>query len=482
MRKKLWIIGWIAACAIAAIGLYWAYRAGAFLPGWICWEQAELSGQSASEPDAIALENKRLQVLCGDETVWSPDQGVLVQSFLWCDIDRDGARELLILCWKQGKYGQSRPFWEEGEDNAWSQHIFIYSWTGETMRPRWMASDLGREVEDWYFDEEQRLVLTDRNGQTTAWDWVTWGLTNIPLKEAQLSFGVLGENLIHRQIYDYAFRNEGGSFSALYAPLAQELSRYDVTAIHQEGLYVEERAEYASFPLIGTPIEVGQALAEAGFSVVSCAGNHALDFGSEAIDRTAGFFAQRGILTPGIQSTGDGAYRPYELLERKGFRCAFLGFTQSTNGHRLLEETPYVLHTLDDPQQVREALSAAREEADLVIVFVHWGTEYAQEPDDFQREWAQIFADCGVDVVLGAHPHVLQPYEWVEGEGGHKTLVYYSLGNYISAQTDPACKLGGLAWFTVKREEGTCCIADYGLKTLQTTEENGRYSVLLLDP
>lgn len=483
MKRKFWIFGTVAAVLIAATGLFAAYRAGLFLPLWISWQDARISGESSGEPDVVVLENKTVRVQRKEEIIWESERGIRVQDVLWCDIDHDDARELLLLCWRRGRYGDSRPFWVEEDEKSWSQHIFIYEWEGNTMRPVWMASELGREVESWAFDEERRLVLTDRRGEETAWDWLSWGLTNIPLAEPrELTFAALGDNLIHRQIYDYAFRNWDGDFTGCYAALADELAQYDVTAIQQEGLFVEEPSDYASFPLIGTPIEVGYALEELGFSVVSCAGNHALDFGTEAIDRTAALFSGAGILTPGIQPTSDGDFQPYALLEENGIRCAFLGFTETTNGHRLPEDTPWVLHTLDDEAQVRQALSDARAAADLVVVFVHWGTEYAAEPNENQLRWAKVFADSGADVVLGTHPHVLQSWDWVAGDGGRETLVYYSLGNCISAQTDPACRLGGLAWFTAAMEGGVCRITDCGLKTVETREENGCYTVALAEP
>ena len=476
MRRRIWWFALAAACLTAAASLLAGIRAGDSPPGWVAWEAVQITGDGTAAPEVLRLADRECQALCGDAVVWESGQDIQVQGAIWCDINHDGAGELLLLCWRQGRYGQSRPFWVEENEDSWSQHIFIYQWTGETMRPLWMASDLGMEVVTWSFDAERRLVLTDRTGRVTAWDWLSWGLTNIPLR-GELSFAALGDNLIHRQLYDYAFRHWDGDFTALYQPLAEELSRYDVTAIQQEGLFVDEPSDYASYPRIGTPIQVGQALADMGFSVVSCAGNHALDFGSEAIDRTAAFFESRDILCPGIQSTAEEAYQPYQLLERNGIRCALLGFTASTNGHRLPEASPYVLHTLDDQAQVCRALETARQAADLVVVFVHWGTEYAAQPDEAQYRWAQIFADCGVDVVLGTHPHVLQPWAWVEGAAGHRTLVYYSLGNCISAQTDPDCQLGGLAWFTVALEDGVCRITQAGLKTVETREEDGRYWV-----
>lgn len=181
--RRVRLMAGLAVCLLTAAGLFAAYRAGAFLPGWISWQERRLEG-TAGEPEAMVLADRTLQVLDGEAVLWQTAEGVLVQDALWCDIDRDGGRELLLLCWRRGRYGPSRPFWEEEKtDWGWSQHIFLYRWTGETMRPLWMASDVGREVTGWSFDETRRLTLTDRDGQITAWDWVSWGLTNIPLPQ-----------------------------------------------------------------------------------------------------------------------------------------------------------------------------------------------------------------------------------------------------------------------------------------------------------
>lgn len=479
-----------AACALAVAAILLGFTTGLFLPAWIEWEQADLSGDvQAGEPERIVLKNGTVRVLHQGEVLWQSDRAVRVQSVLWCDIDHDGARELMLLCWKRGRYGQSRPFWVKEDEKTWSQHIFLYDCTAqEGIRPLWMASDIGMEATGWRFDEQRRLVLTDRQGGHSAWDWVSWGLSSIPLTEPQpsLSFAVLGENLIHRQIYHYAFTHWDGRFNALFDGVREELARYDVTCIHQEGLYVEDRGDFSSYPLFGTPVQVGQALIDEGFDIVSCAGNHALDKGVAAIDRTAALFRDADVTVAGIQPTSDGAYRPYELFERNGLRVAVLGYTQSTNGHALPEQTPFVLHTLDDEAQVQRDLAAAAAEADILLVFVHWGTEYSAQPDAEQRRWAQVFADGGATVVLGTHPHVQQPVEWVDGAAsnrgavGNRTLVYYSLGNFISAQTDEACRRGGLAHFTITLDGESCSVTDYGLTQLLTTQDNGLYATHLV--
>jgi len=477
MKRKIWLLitGLTAALLIATALLL---HLGYLLPTWIVWVRAEIVCEEAGEPERIILRNRRVSVLQDGETVWQSDAGVNVQSVLWEDIDHDDAPELMLLCWKRGRYGDSRPFWVTEDEKTWSQHIYLYDWTDGEIRPIWMASDLGREVETWTFHHRNRLLLTDRHGETTAWDWVTWGLSEV--QPTTLTFAAVGDNLIHRPIYDYAFRQLDGSFDHLFAGVQEELNRYDVTSINQETIYVEERGDYSDYPRFGTPIEVGEAVVNAGFSIISCATNHALDKGVEAIDRTVNFYRQADVTCAGIQHSQDGAYRPYEIFEKNGIRCAVFSYTEFTNGLPVPEDTSYVLHPLDDEERIRQDLKAGREDADFCIVYVHWGEEYQEQPNEAQRYWAQVFADCGADVVIGTHPHVLQPVDWITGANGKETLVYYSLGNFISAQTEPACTIGGLAYYTVVKENGVCRIADYGLKKMITENENGYYTTKLL--
>ena len=486
MKRRAWTIAGVAAALLAAIAVFCAWKSGFFLPRWIDWNTAQIRCEAKDgEPAQIVLAGRTVRVLKGEDLVWQSDRTLRVQDVLWCDIDHDGEQELLLLCWKRGRYGDSRPFWVTQDEKSWSQHIYIYDWTEDGIRPIWMASDIGLEAAQWRFDAVQRLVITDTQGGQSAWDWITWGLRRIELQEAperaELSFAAVGDNLIHRQIYDYAFRHFDGCFDDLFASVQQELDRYDVTSINQETIYVDRPEQYSSYPLFGTPLQVGDAVVKAGFDIVSCATNHALDMGTEALDLTASLYGQAGVLCPGIQPSGDGVYRPYEIYEKNGIRCAVFSYTASANGHALPENAPYVLHTLEDEQQVRADLQAGRAAADVSIVYVHWGTEYADEPDEEQRRWAAVFSDCGADVVIGTHPHVLQPCEWVTGQDGHRTLVFYSLGNFISAQTQEACRQGGLAYFTVSKENGQCSITDYGIKHLVTEEDNGHYSTRLAE-
>lgn len=478
MRRQRLLLTFLAVAVVAlavAVATLWPFGGP---PNWVSWQSREIEGDAArGEPTRIALTDKAVTVFSEDAAAWQSPAQTLVQDALWCDIDHDGARELLLLTWRQGRYGESRPFWvtEEAGAREWSQHIDIYRWDGAALRPVWMASDIGLEAAAWRFDPVERLVITSRDGSKSAWDWRSWGLEGVALPERTVTFAALGEALIHRQIYEDALLRRDGSFDFLFEGVADVLADYDLISLHQETVLVDRPEDYGTFPVFGTPVELGQAVIGAGFDIVSCASNHALDKGLSAIDRTAQLYREAGIACLGIQPAADGAFRPYETLERNGITLALLSFTQTTNGHALPEEAPYALHTLDDAAAVRRAVEEARVAADAVVVYVHWGTEYQSEPDETQEAWAKHFADWGADVVLGTHPHVLQPWGYVTGESGRQALVYYSLGNFVSAQTEEACRLGGMAYFTLQKSGGETAVTDFGLRYLETQEENGHY-------
>ena len=226
---------------------------------------------------------------------------------------------------------------------------------------------------------------------------------------------------------------------------------------------------------------MGEAIADAGFDVVTCATNHALDQGVSGIDFTKDFFESRDIMCIGVQSEAEKEYRPYEVLAKGGAKFALFNYTYGTNGNWIPENKAYMLHLLDNEERVRADLEKARAETDFVLVFVHWGTEYSEQPDEFQQKWTQIFSESKADVVVGTHPHVLQPYEILQDDEGHEMLVYYSIGNYISAQHEQSCVKGGMAQFTVSLTSDGYKISQYMLQPLTITrQENGKYTVDIL--
>lgn len=445
------------------------------LPQWIEWKSAEVF--DASGRYEIILKRRTAKVIYDNSVIWTTSKDIKVQDAMTCDIDGDGTDEMVLLCWKIGRFGTGRPFWVEEDEDTWSQHIFVYSCDEDGVKPKWMSSYIGVDVVEISATEKQHLLLTEPDGRVSSWVWDSWGFTK---EDTDISFVVFGDNLIHEPIYQYGLHNSNSSFDFLFEDkeIKNAITKSDVAVINQETPLTDMPSKYSGYPRFGTPVEVGEAIDGVGFDVVTCATNHAFDQGAEGIDFTKNFFVSHDIACIGIQSEEEKVYRPYEVLTRNGVRFALFNYTYGTNGGMLPENRAYMLHILEDEEQVRADLAAAREETDFVLVFVHWGTEYGQQPDEFQRKWSEVFLEGKADVVVGTHPHALQPLEILQDDGGHEMLVYYSLGNYISAQQEKSCVKGGMAQFTVSLTADGYRITEYSLQPLAIVcTDDGKYTV-----
>ncbi len=123
----------------------------------------------------IVQKGRRITVYRDGTKIWKLPPEVSAQEFLLEDIDHDGDNELLILCWKRGRFGKRRPTWVKHDEIGYSQHIFIYELEGDVVRPKWMASDIGMDAETMSF-EDGMLLITDTDGVETKWRWNSWGL------------------------------------------------------------------------------------------------------------------------------------------------------------------------------------------------------------------------------------------------------------------------------------------------------------------
>ena len=296
--------------------------------------------------------------------------------------------------------------------------------------------------------------------------------------KGQVSFCALGDNLIHDGIFTYALNALGGDFNYLYEAVRDYVQSVDIAILNHETMLVADPGQIGGYPAFGTPLGVGDAVFNAGFDVVSCATNHCMDRGGYAANVTRQFYRDRGIACIGIQAYDEPDYIPYWIVERNGLRIAFLNYTYGTNGYPIPDDFPNMVHTLDSEWQVRSDIQAACADSDLQVMCVHMGNEYDFEPNDYQNYWMQVFMEEGVDVVIGSHPHVLQPYGVLQGPNGRQMLVYYSLGNFISCQIPEECKIGGMALFTVS-VDGRGVHFNYDRMKTRTVQEGLFYHTIL---
>ncbi len=474
--------GWglAATCTVlcAVFCLLWYHSA--FLPRWIHWKSGTFSDRTGKYD--VFFNGKSVCVTYDSSIIWNSPDGVKVQDALTCDIDNDREDELVLLCWKKGRYGPQKPFWADWDERTWSQHIFIYEYEQEKIRPKWMSSYIGQDVAEMTVNVGKaslnRLFLTDPGGKINCWVWDSWGFRK---EDTDVSFAVFGDNLIHEPIYQYGLRHDP-SFGFLFGNLKDIISQSDISVINQETPLTEQPSMYSGYPRFGTPAGVGQAIVNAGFDIVTCATNHALDKGADGVSYTKDFFTSRHVTCLGIQTAGEQDYRPYEIIDKNGIRFALLNYTYGTNGIRIPAGSPNLVHLLEDEEKIQNDIRQAKADSDCVILFVHWGTENERKPDEFQIKWTQVFLESEADVVIGTHPHTLQPYEVLQSSTGHEMLIYYSIGNYISAQQEKECVKGGMAVFTVSLTSDGYTVTDYGLQPLHITSHGGgRYTAELYD-
>ena len=184
-RKKIAILIIVLAALAAGIvfGMQQMRRQGSFLPSFITWKEKEesLDFTGDGQPETFLLKDRTFTLSASDEKVlFESEEGWKVSDYLTGDIDRDGSEDLLLLVWRIGNYGPNRPFWEEEKDETdYTQHIFIYCYQNDRVKPVWMSSDTGISIKDWSLDPDGTLHLFDDTGNESLWFWDNWGLTGV---------------------------------------------------------------------------------------------------------------------------------------------------------------------------------------------------------------------------------------------------------------------------------------------------------------
>lgn len=282
--------------------------------------------------------------------------------------------------------------------------------------------------------------------------------------QTRVTLMALGDDLIHNCVYWSAQTSDGGyDFSPFFDDIRPIVQQYDIACINQETILVEDRDLIESYPVFGTPVEIADALAGAGFDVVTLASNHCFDKKETGVNDTLAYFHTNypEITTLGIHDSAEDAEK-IPVIEKNGIRIAMLNFTYGLNNS--MPANDWMVDMLSGKEAVCARIEQAREQADFVIVFPHWGTEDTFTPDDNQLSWAQAMADAGAGLIIGGHTHTLQPVELLTAADGRDVPVYYSLGNFLSHQTEKINLLGGMAAVTIVQENGETWVESYELK------------------
>ncbi len=291
--------------------------------------------------------------------------------------------------------------------------------------------------------------------------------TPTPLPEINLV--MVGDMLMHERVVESGLQEDGNyNFDHLFTHVQEKIESADLALVNQETILGGTELGLSGYPCFNSPYELGVAEVEAGFDVILHGTNHALDKGEKGTANCMNFWEETypEIAYLGINNSQDAQDDYVYIYEQDGIKIAILNYTYGTNGIATPEEMPYLVNYMEEEKVISD-IQKAEELTDFTVVCPHWGNEYYLDISSNQKYWTKIFLEQGVDLVLGTHPHVIEPVEWVFDDAGHEMLVYYSLGNFVNGTSGTGAGVmnrcvGALADVTIGRnEDGEVVVLEY---------------------
>lgn len=254
-----------------------------------------------------------------------------------------------------------------------------------------------------------------------------------------------GDLMQHMPQVTAARRADGSyDYSPSFVHVAHYFRRADLAIVNLETTLSDE-GPYSGYPCFRSPSQVADALRAMNIDLAVMANNHCCDRGAEGIRRTTDILDRRGIARTGVyRDSIDYKLNNIRYLKRNGITFAVVNYTYGTNGIPVPKGT--IVNLLDTAAMTRDLASIDRSRADCIVAAVHWGNEYQRHPDSVQRSVAAFLKRHGVDLIIGSHPHVVQPTE-IDADG---RITLYSLGNFVSNQRNRYCDGGIIAAIDVE--------------------------------
>ncbi|MGI2328983.1 CapA family protein [Planococcus sp. YIM B11945] len=269
------------------------------------------------------------------------------------------------------------------------------------------------------------------------------------VKTSTASLSAIGDVLIHTPLYKDAETKSGYDFNPMFANVKPYLEKSDITVANSESIIGGSEIGLSSYPSFNSPFEVGDAMKDAGIDVVSMANNHTLDRGEKAIENAIHHWDEIGIVHTGSALSKEDSAR-IATMTKNGITFSFLSYTYGTNGIAAPAGKEFLVNRIDK-EKIKQDVAKAKSKSDVVVVSLHFGNEYEPLPTAEQKDLAHFTAEQGADIILGHHPHVLQPAEWIETADGRKSFVVYSLGNFLSGQNELDRQIGAILHLTVEK-------------------------------
>jgi poly-gamma-glutamate capsule biosynthesis protein CapA/YwtB (metallophosphatase superfamily) len=292
------------------------------------------------------------------------------------------------------------------------------------------------------------------------------------IKEAKLI--AVGDIMMHstqtRSGYDA--KRQTYNFDSFFTPVKNILSKGDwVIGNLETPLAGEDAGGYTGYPLFNAPAQLADAAKKAGFNILTTANNHALDRGEKGVIRTIANLRDRKIAFTGTAVSAIEASKPL-ISTKNNISLAILAYTYGTNGIPIPKGKDYLVSLIDEKKILKDIAKARKQGVDIIAISLHFGDEYQRQPNPQQKQLVENLLKAGADIILGSHPHVVQPYKIFKfpGKNGktRKAVAIYSMGNFISGQTQDYTDLGVIFQVTIRKKFPEKTAEITGIKALPT--------------
>jgi poly-gamma-glutamate synthesis protein (capsule biosynthesis protein) len=312
-------------------------------------------------------------------------------------------------------------------------------------------------------------------------------------QDSSVSFLAVGDNLVQKRVYqsamDHAEAGQEYNFYYCYQNVADKIAAADLAYINQETLIANDEYEISGSDMnFNSPTALGDEIVDLGFNVINMANNHMLDKGAGGLSATLDYWDKKTAEDDELIVFG--AYRDYQdmfdyrITEINGITVGFLAYTEHTNGYALPGDSELEIPYTSDTGLIQQQIQELDSMVDCVVVSAHWGLEDTHVVSDAVKELAADMVEWGADVIIGTHSHTLETMEYLTRSDGSQGFVFYSLGNFISAQTDSFNMVGGMAEFNLVKdgETGIVTVEDVQVTPIITQYDDGSLSNLRIYP
>jgi len=315
--------------------------------------------------------------------------------------------------------------------------------------------------------------------------------TEPPIQDSTVHFLAVGDNLVQKRVYEsaqkHAAEGEKYNFNYCYKNVADKVAAADLAFINQETIIAGDKYEISGSNFnFNSPTQLGDEMVDLGFDIICMSNNHALDKGTGGLNAALDYWDTKTSQTPTLKVIG--CYRDaqdmenYRISEVNGMTIGYLAYTEHINGYSLPSDSAMKIPLTSQTTLIEQQIKELDGMVDAVVVSAHWGAEDTHTVSDSVRSLAKNMVEWGADVIIGTHSHTLETMEYVTRTDGTQGFVFYSLGNFISAQTDSFNMVGGMAEFDLKQSGDQLTVENVQVTPVITHYDDGSLTNLRLYP